>query len=76
MNPSASVGPFQNFKRLINTRNMGRNKFMVALQLNVGHLGRMGKIPTSFTEDSKFKIPDIRYPEVPLLKITRTFSSV
>jgi hypothetical protein len=30
MNPSASVGPIQNYKRLINTRNMGRNKFMVA----------------------------------------------
>jgi len=25
MNPIASVGPFQNFKRLINARKMGRN---------------------------------------------------
>ena len=76
INPSASVGPFQNFKRVSNTRNMGRNKFMVALHLNIGHLGRMGKIPTSCTGDTRFKIPDIRYPEVPLLKITRIFPSV
>ena len=69
-------GPFQNFKHLITTRNMGSNKFMVALHLNIGHLCRMGKIPTSYTGDSRFKIPNIRYPEVPLLQIPRTFSSV
>jgi len=62
MNPSASVGAFQNFKRLINTLNMGSSKFVVAFHLNIGHLVRMGKIPTSCTVDSRFKIPDIRYP--------------
>jgi hypothetical protein len=55
---------------------MGRNKFVVELHLNIGQLGRMSKIPISYTGDSRFKIPDIRYTEVHLLKIPRTFFSV